>query len=230
MTVQCREGHESTEDDYCSVCGAAIARPSATPKRAAAGGVMPKKAIAQDASRLVCPSCGERRTDDARFCEVCRYDFVTGTGGPPPAAFAATPEGEAPAVQRGSAGALAGVAWEFVVTVDPSLDTEPDPATPCPVGAAEQIFAVDTSEMLVGRRDDRRDIRPEIPLSDPGTSRRHAKFVKNLDGSVSVQDLASMNGTRWNGTDMVAGSRQVLAEGDEVTLGRWTRIRLRRKT
>jgi hypothetical protein len=45
-----------------------------------------------------------------------------------------------------------------------------------------------------------------------------------------VQDLASMNGTRWNGTDMVAGSRQVLAEGDEVTLGRWTRIRLRRKT
>ena len=173
----------------------------------------------------VCPSCGERRADDARFCEVCRYDFVTGTGGPPPAVGAVA---DPPAPPVGGA-VVPSDAWELVVTVDPSLDTEPDPQTPCPTGSPEQVFAVDVAEMLVGRRDDRRDIRPEIPLGDPGTSRRHAKFVRNHDGSVSVQDLASMNGTRWNGVDMVAGSRQVLAEGDHVTLGRWTRIRLRRR-
>jgi pSer/pThr/pTyr-binding forkhead associated (FHA) protein len=115
------------------------------------------------------------------------------------------------------------------VTIDPSLDTEPDPASPCPVGEPAQTFAFDVSEMLIGRRDDRRDIRPEIPVGDPGASRRHAKFVKNADGTVSLQDLASMNGTRFNAADMPPGSRQVLKEGDEVTLGRWTRIRLGRK-
>jgi hypothetical protein len=219
MTVRCREGHESTEDDYCSVCGAAMPRSGAVPaaKPATARGVAPRKlAIGPDGSPIgkedVCPSCGERRTDQARFCEVCRYDFVAQKGGPPPAA--------APLVS----------AWDLVVMVDPALDTEPDPATPCPAGVPEQIYAVDVAEMLVGRRDDRRDIRPEIPLSDPGTSRRHAKFVKNVDGTVSVQDLASMNGTRLNGTDMVPGSRQALTEGDEVTLGRWSRIRIRRRS
>jgi len=121
------------------------------------------------------------------------------------------------------------MAWELIVSIDPLLDTDPDPASPCPTGVAELVFGVDAAEMLVGRRDDRRDIRPEIPLADPGTSRRHAKFVKNVDGSVSIQDLASMNGTRFNKAEMVPGSRQVFTEGDEVTLGRWTRIRIRRR-
>jgi pSer/pThr/pTyr-binding forkhead associated (FHA) protein len=81
--------------------------------------------------------------------------------------------------------------------------------------------------MLVGRRDDKQNIRPAVPLNDPGASRRHAKFLLNADGSVSLQDLASMNGTKLNGADVVSGSLRALADGDEVTLGRWTRIKLR---
>jgi hypothetical protein len=178
-----------------------------------------------------CPSCGEPRADDqARFCEVCRYDFVTKKGGPPPAVMVPREAGKAspdPVPVPASSGAAT---WELVVAVDPSLDTDPDPQTPCPVGEADHAFEVDVAELLVGRRDDRRDIRPEIPVHDPGTSRRHAKFMKNSDGTVTLQDLASMNGTRLNGADMVAGSRQVLKEGDVVALGRWTTIRLRRKS
>lgn len=121
------------------------------------------------------------------------------------------------------------MAWEFVVTIDASLDTEPDAAAPCPAGEPEHVFDFDGAEMLVGRRDDRRDIRPEIAVGDPGSSRRHAKFVRNADGSVALQDLASMNGTSVNGATVTAGSRQTLKAGDEVTLGRWTRIKLRRK-
>jgi pSer/pThr/pTyr-binding forkhead associated (FHA) protein len=81
--------------------------------------------------------------------------------------------------------------------------------------------------MLLGRRDDRRDIRPEIPLGDPGTSRRHAKLMLAPDGSLQLQDLASTNGTKLNGSEVVPGSRRPLADKDEITLGRWTRITVR---
>lgn len=110
--------------------------------------------------------------------------------------------------------------------IDPVLDTEPDPGTPCPTDAPEHVVALDR-EMLVGRRDDRRDIRPDLPLNDPGASRRHAKFVLNADGTPALQDLASMNGTQINGVETTSGSRTTLKDGDAVTLGRWTRIRVR---
>jgi len=196
MTAKCRAGHESTELDYCSVCGAPV---GASPAAVEGTGA--------------CPSCGEPRTDpSARYCDVCRYDFVARKPGPPP-----------------RVSVPAATAWQVVVSADPALDTEPDPATPCPSDEPERIFPLDASEMLVGRRDDTRDIRPEIPVNDPGTSRRHAKIVKNADGSVALQDLASMNGTRLNGTEVAPGSRHSLQEGDLVTLGRWTRLRLGRK-
>jgi hypothetical protein len=214
MTARCREGHDSSELDYCSVCGVPMPLGSQTGTPTAAG------------ASGACPSCGEPRADpDARFCEVCRYDFIAKMLGPPPQARAA-----APTPGSGSpSGASTGMAWEFVVTIDASLDTEPDAAAPCPAGEPEHVFDFDGAEMLVGRRDDRRDIRPEIAVGDPGSSRRHAKFVRNADGSVALQDLASMNGTSVNGATVTAGSRQTLKAGDEVTLGRWTRIKLRRK-
>jgi pSer/pThr/pTyr-binding forkhead associated (FHA) protein len=114
-----------------------------------------------------------------------------------------------------------------VVRVDPALDIEPDPTSPCPAGVPEEIVLLDR-EILVGRRDDRRDIRPELPLNDPGASRRHAKFVLNADGTPALQDLASTNGTKLNDVDTTPGSRTTLKEGDSVTLGRWTRITIRK--
>jgi pSer/pThr/pTyr-binding forkhead associated (FHA) protein len=53
--------------------------------------------------------------------------------------------------------------------------------------------------------------------------------MRNSDGSVVLQDLASLNGTRLNAKDVEPGSRQVMKDGDTVTLGRYTRIRLRRR-
>ena len=228
MTVRCRDGHESSEPDYCSVCGAPILSGSSSGSRAASPSGAPGPSGA-------CPSCGEPRADpDARFCEVCRYDFVAKKAGPPPQArgVAAAPPVAAsspapPPAQPG--GPKVGAGWKLLVSVDASLDTDPDPAAPCPSGEPEHVFDFDGAEMLVGRRDDRRDIRPDIPVADPGSSRRHAKFVRNADGSVALQDLSSMNGTSLNGALVTAGSRQTLKEGDEITLGRWTRIQLRRK-
>jgi hypothetical protein len=214
--LKCREGHESTELDYCSVCGAAM--PSAAATAAAqplTGGPGAKAGGPQ------CPQCGEPRpADDARFCEVCRYDFVSRAPGPPPGGRASQPQVQA------QAQAQAHARFELVLTIDPSLDEEPDSSIP-PPNDPERVFPVEIAEMLVGRRDDRQNIRPAVPLNDPGASRRHAKFLLNADGSVTLQDLASMNGTKLNGKDVVSGSQQKLAAGDFVTLGRWTRITLR---
>lgn len=223
MTSPCPVGHASDDSDYCSVCGAAmpvVAAPA--PSRAGAPPL-------HGAGGKGCPVCGEpRAAADARFCEVCRYDFVARAPGPPPVAAPAPAPVPAPepAPEPAPAPALASAKWILVVTVDASLDTDPDPATPAPI-EPERIFPVDRAELLVGRRDDRQQIRPTVALHDPGASRRHARFLLERDGTVSLHDLGSTNGTKLNGKDVVSGSIQPLKADDEVTLGRWTRIRLR---
>jgi pSer/pThr/pTyr-binding forkhead associated (FHA) protein len=116
------------------------------------------------------------------------------------------------------------------IALDPSLDTEPDAGAPPPPDVGDRIFPIDLPEMLVGRRDDAHHIRPEIPVIDPGVSRRHAHFLRLPEGRLAVVDLASANGTAVNGTGLVAGQRRELAEGDVVTMGRWTRITVSRRT
>jgi hypothetical protein len=216
MSAVCPAGHASDESDYCSVCGAAIVAGAQrlTPT--------PPHPSHRAPRAQACPVCGEARVAGARFCEVCRYDFVSGAAGPPPKPVPAA----APAAPPAPVAATASTnRWQLVLTIDPSLDTEPDPAEGPPV-EAERVFPVDLPEMLVGRRDDKQNIRPAIPVHDPGASRRHARFLLGADGAVSLHDLASTNGTKLNGKEVVSGSVVPLKAGDEVTLGRWTRIKL----
>jgi len=248
MSALCPQGHESTESDYCSVCGIAMspaegaALPSIVPSSSMAREgteetSQPVGTSAAGASLNACPACGEPRSDpDARFCEVCRYDFVQGTQGPPPVVSASETPKEAPpspgehepaARETPPLVATNGQQWDAVVTVDPLLDTDPDPDLPVPGGEPERVFPIDLPETLVGRRDDRRDIRPEIPLHDPGVSHRHAKLLRQPGGRIAVLDLASTNGTSVNGTELPPGTPRELEDGDALTIGRWTRIVVR---
>jgi hypothetical protein len=230
----CPNGHASDEPDYCSVCGAPMPGGVAAALAATPGPAGPA-AAAGDA----CPSCGTVRGDpDARFCEVCRYDFASRAPGPPPttadpprpAPPSPPPPSPGPASTGPAPAAPAGRAeWEVAIVVDPSLDTEPDPALPPPADVGERTFPIDLPEMLVGRRDDRNSIRPEIPVLDPGVSRRHATFLRLPDARLAITDLASANGTAVNGVAVAAGERRELNDGDVVTIGRWTRITVRRR-
>lgn len=218
----CPNGHTSEEADYCSVCGAPM------PAAGAAG---------QPAAGVeTCPSCGTPRAGpNARFCEVCRYDYEARAPGSPPLGGAgAGPDssgltGAAPQAATTAVDPVARAEWEVTILVDPSLDTDPDPEKPPPSDAGDRLFPIDLPEMLVGRRDDAHHIRPEIPVFDPGASRRHAHFLRLPEGRLAIVDLASANGTAVNGEELVAGQRRELQDGDAVTLGRWTRIKVRRR-
>ena len=116
--------------------------------------------------------------------------------------------------------------WQLTIIVDPALYT-PDPSLPLPVGQPDLVFPLELGENLIGRRSSRRDAKPDIPISDPGVSHRHAKLYRETDGTWSLLELGSTNGTRLNGANVQPGAKAALHDGDQITLGCWTRLALR---
>jgi pSer/pThr/pTyr-binding forkhead associated (FHA) protein len=80
--------------------------------------------------------------------------------------------------------------------------------------------------MRIGRRSPARDIEPEIdlagPPADPGISRLHAVLIPAPDGSWSLLDSGSANGTLVNGREITRGALIPLRAGDRINLGAWT--------
>jgi pSer/pThr/pTyr-binding forkhead associated (FHA) protein len=87
-------------------------------------------------------------------------------------------------------------------------------------------FELTGAQMRIGRRSVSRGLTPEIDLSgpplDPGISHLHALLVARDDGTWSVQDTGSSNGTQVNGDEIAVGVPVVLADGDRICLGAWT--------
>jgi len=196
MTYTCPKGHASADSDFCSDCGARIGPPGAPPQPLAG---QPVK----------CPDCGTLHTASAiRFCEVCGYNFETGGHGEIPA-----PEPPPPAK----------LAWELVVTVDPSLRTPESPEAPLDQPPLQIRLSKDSS--LIGRRSVTRAIEPEIPLDqDDAVSHRHALLLLQPDQSLALRDIGSSNGTSLNGVELQPMTDTPLKDGDQITLGHWTRI------
>ncbi|MBI3928047.1 MAG: FHA domain-containing protein [Armatimonadetes bacterium] len=81
---------------------------------------------------------------------------------------------------------------------------------------AGRRFRLTGVETLIGRADN-----ADIVLTDRGVSRLHAKLIRSPDGTVTVTDLGSTNGT------FVGGERiefRVLREGDKIGIGRATAL------
>lgn len=73
------------------------------------------------------------------------------------------------------------------------------------------VFELPTGTTLIGRSD-----RAQVRLPDEGVSRRHAKIVREADGSAKLVDLDSTNGTYINGRRIHA---EGLREGDRIRVG-----------
>jgi hypothetical protein len=153
--------------------------------------------------------------------------------GPEPAAASLlTGAGEISTNQARSAPA-AGPSWTAIVTADrdyydavvaasgPDADSIEFPAY-CP----ERRFTLTGQEMRIGRRSASRGLEPEIdltgPPTDPGISHLHAVLIAQPDGTWSVLDPGSSNGTQLNGDDLVTGAATPLNSGDRVCVGAWT--------
>jgi hypothetical protein len=195
-----------------------------------------------------CPHCGAART--GRFCESCGFDFDAGSRErtiegviiPPPGSGAAAPAGPAPApaepaaAATGPAPAAGGpAAWTAVVASDHTYFEDvvaaggPDAATlTFPDYCPERRFRLAGPEMRIGRRSLSQGLEPEIdltgPPTDPGVSRLHAALIAEPDGSWAILDPGSENGTLVNGTEIAAGVRVPLHDGDRIHLGAWTMI------
>jgi len=134
------------------------------------------------------------------FCEACGHNYDTGAPGQ--------------------------LVWTAEVSIDPALreDGSPEP----PAGTAAQQIELTRDSSLIGRRSDRRAIFPEIALdADDAISHRHALLNRLPDGSLVLRDIESSNGTRLNGVDLKPLVDTPLKDGDQITLGHWTRITIK---
>ncbi|HEY1345653.1 MAG TPA: FHA domain-containing protein [Streptosporangiaceae bacterium] len=185
-----------------------------------------------------CPNCGAARS--GRFCESCGLDFdagrrertIEGVIIPPPAPAPAEP---APAGTGPAPAAGGPAAWTAVVASDHTYFEDvvaaggPDAATlTFPDYCPERRFRLAGPEMRIGRRSASQGLEPEIdltgPPTDPGVSRLHAALIAEPDGSWAILDPGSENGTLVNGTEIAAGVRVPLHDGDRIHLGAWTMI------
>lgn len=128
-----------------------------------------------------------------------------------------------------------GPAWTAVVTADRAYyDSVQEAGGPdaggitFPAYCPERRFRLSGSEVRVGRRSASRGIDPEIdltgPPADPGVSRLHAVLIAGSDGTWSVVDPGSANGTFVNGNEITPGENVPLRDGDRIHLGAWTAL------
>lgn len=231
LIYQCPKGHSSTESDYCSECGTKIQGVPNTEATLASSLLVATSAI-------VCPDCATpHESTSGNFCEICGYNFVTGVHGEVPGLeveavpdaivpLSLTGEGE-PTVKQTKASVSQvsqRIAWELQITIDPALALPESPPAPNQVPIT---VSLQQAVNLIGRRSTQRAIAPEVALDfDNAVSHRHALLTQQADGTWSLRDIGSSNGTFINGQELAAMVDVPLQDGDEFTLGHWTRIKL----
>ena len=233
QTTTCPIGHESTWDDYCSSCGAAMGgAPGSAPGSAPDGG--PEAAPAGTSAEPRCPNCAEPHAANAVFCENCGYDFLAGSM--PGALSDPDPAIAGPAAALSDLDAASPSGWELHISADRGYfdrmsaegqlsfpDPPPDPT----------VLALSLQKALLGRRSESRGVFPELDIlaltDDPAVSTRHAMLDQRPDGGYTITDLSSTNGTYIDdATDPVTpGMATPLNDGAVIYLGAWTRIELR---
>jgi hypothetical protein len=247
----CPAGHSSGADDYCDVCGTRMAG-GAPPASSPVTGAAP----AGDGGQT-CPDCSAPRT--GRFCEGCGYDFAVGAGrspvtGPVPAAPPPVEvvEEEEPVTGRwgtgsggtasagaGSGGTAAPASWTALVAADRDyyesvLRQSGENGFTFPPYCPERRIPLDGPQIRIGRRSKSQGIVPEIDLSeppeDPGASHTHAVLLAKPDGTWTLVDPGSTNGTTVNGSEepIPVNVEVPVHDGDRIHIGVWTTITLRR--
>jgi pSer/pThr/pTyr-binding forkhead associated (FHA) protein len=80
--------------------------------------------------------------------------------------------------------------------------------------STRRIAIPESGYAVLGRAED-----AELRVTSTSVSRRHARFVVRPDGTVTVEDLVSHNGTRIGGVGIAAGHPLPIRVGDVVECG-----------
>ncbi|WP_171991080.1 FHA domain-containing protein [Streptomyces sp. JHA26] len=166
-------------------------------------------------SALVCTRCGNRNAESSRFCSNCGAPLRPG----------AVPERASETTSTISISGLEAYDAEMTgQTAVPALSPEAQAAVDAlPLGSALLVvrrgpnsgsrFLLDGELTTAGRHP-----QSDIFLDDVTVSRRHVEFRRGPDGSFTVADVGSLNGTYVNREriDQVA-----LSNGDEVQIGKY---------
>jgi hypothetical protein len=251
VTYKCPKGHQSTDSDYCSECGALIGQSNISKVNQ----VQSSNSNKSSGNQEICPDCGTPRAFDARFCEVCRHDFHENKTGVAEAIVASqqtakpvdsVPQGtvqpdmalnpltaEASKIPQAAQPAQAAAEADAVpVKLNVIISVDKDKAASCGIetsikpDSVDRVFPLDLDENLVGRRSTGKGIFPEIVVNDPGVSHRHMMFVKQPDNRFAVLELGSSNGTELNGVPLDPGVNTTVKAGDEFAIGIWTKLKL----
>ncbi|MFJ3945486.1 FHA domain-containing protein [Streptomyces griseoaurantiacus] len=166
-------------------------------------------------SALVCSRCGNRNAENSRFCSNCGAPLRAG----------AVPERPSETTSTISISGLEAYDSETTgQTQMPMLSPEAQAAVDAlPLGSALLVvrrgpnsgsrFLLDSELTTAGRHP-----QSDIFLDDVTVSRRHVEFRRTPEGTFTVADVGSLNGTYVNREriDQVA-----LANGDEVQIGKY---------
>ena len=224
----CSKGHISDEPDYCSECGVKISGNGITGSN--------NSSTSSQTSLQICPDCAApHESGSGNFCEICGYNFLTGGHNEVPIAAISTttiatvePIKTIPNVVISSSSSVSSeikeiLAWELVVSIDPTLASPESP--PPPSDRTPMTIRLEKPSNLIGRTSQLRAIYPEIPLDyDDAVSSRHALVNRQPDGSFVLRDISSSNGTIFNGIEIKSLVDIPLKNGDRFTLGHWTSI------
>jgi FHA domain len=233
MSATCPNGQLSETLDYCDQCGARIegaAPPQSTPVPATPAPPQPSPPLppTSDPSPAgaaeLCPLCQIPRVGDDRFCEGCGYDYT-----------APTPAAGAPTTVLGAGGdPLSTAMWEAIATADREYYERVAPeGVPFPIHCPARTYLLRGDQIRVGRASNSRGIQPEIDLTgapeDSAVSHLHCILIEQSDGSYSLVDPGSTNGTTVNDdpTPLMANIAVALADGDRIHVGAWTTITVR---
>ncbi|WNI34311.1 FHA domain-containing protein [Streptomyces sp. ITFR-6] len=175
------------------------------------GGFTPRQ---EGSSMPVCTRCGHRNAEASRFCSNCGAPL---RGGVPERASETTSTISISGLEAYEAEATG-------QTLAPSLSPEAQAAVDAlPLGSALLVvrrgpnsgsrFLLDGELTTAGRHP-----QSDIFLDDVTVSRRHVEFRRSPDGSFTVGDVGSLNGTYVNREriDSVA-----ISNGDEVQIGKY---------
>ena len=124
------------------------------------------------------------------------------------------PAGTAGAAKRGGRQGEAKAGTDGIARVGPPSNREARIVTV----SSGQSIPLKGELMIVGRQDPIQGIYPEITLTDKTVGRQHA-YLRNKQGTYTVEDLRSRNKTRLNGMTLTPFEERTLKDGDVLRFG-----------